>query len=515
MHDNTLTDENRDKLIQIAERYGQQLKFYNVEELCADRLAEINNYFPQAKESHFSIAMFYRLLIPYLLLPQGIETAIYLDSDIIVNLDIAEFWQIDLGDKPFGAITRASQFKDEERANTSKNIPLVGEGVVKPEDYFHSGLLLMNLKVLSKEEATILAGMKFVGENPQFIYPDQDVLNYCFSTAYLKLPVKFNRFVMSARPENEWTIDKKIYHFAASRISLVMDTNDPYNQLFMDYFIKTPWAEADTRIALTGGLPSRKYYAVSVVIPMYNEEEFIGECLDSLLAQTFQAFEVIVVDDCSTDNSVEIVKEFAPKFNGRLKLTKTEKNSQTGGYVPRNIGIKLAHGEYVQFLDSDDMILGNALESLYKAAVFYDADVVYTSSFYRLDAPNDIYLYRDGTSRKMAGIRTLLTVDEPTTNLNRLLLESGEGNFRSCWTKFVRRDLLIKNKIFFPNLPTSGDFIWSINAYCHARRFLRISTPFHLYRRYNTNSIGRTIRPAQEQCLYWCSSFVDFTRACW
>ena len=77
--------------------------------------------------------------------------------------------------------------------------------------------------------------------------------------------------------------------------------------------------------------------AVSVIIPMYNAEKYIGECLESLLLQTFQDFEVIVVDDCSTDNSFSIVESYIPKFDGRLKLTKTEKNSGGGGYVPRNI----------------------------------------------------------------------------------------------------------------------------------------------------------------------------------
>jgi len=507
LHDNTLTDDNRDKLIQIAERYGQSLKFYNVEELCADRLAEIKEYFPNFDVDRYSFAAFYRFFIPQLL-SQGIEKAIYLDSDIIVNLDIAELWQVELENKPLGAVPEIDIGLSLKRSGHP-----VGEGVVKEEDYFNAGVLLMNLKILRDEEATISAGMKFISENPQFKFIDQDILNYCFSTSYLKLPVKFDCFVNEfARRNDEWAIDKKIYHYVDMKFSFRMDTNDPYSRLFMDYFIKTPLIDDDTRAALTRGLLYRKNYCVSVVIPMYNAAEFIGECLDSLLIQTFQDFEVIIVDDCSTDDSVAIVEEYAPKFNGRLKLTKTKENSGND-CVPRNIGMMLARGEYIQFIDADDMILGTAFETLYKAAILYEADVVYTASCYYLRAPNDVLLYKDGTSKKIPTVQTKFTFDDPTTNLNRLLLEPGEGNFHGACTKFVRRDFLIENKLFFPNLSIAGDFIWVINIYCHVRRFLRIATPLYLYRTYNSNSMLRTNRPPKEQYRHYFFAFVDFTRA--
>ena len=83
--------------------------------------------------------------------------------------------------------------------------------------------------------------------------------------------------------------------------------------------------------------------AVSVIIPMYNAENYIGECLDSLLGQTFQNFELIVVDDCSTDSSCEIVESYIPKFDGRLKLYHTEKNTGSG-LIARNIGLDYASG---------------------------------------------------------------------------------------------------------------------------------------------------------------------------
>ena len=80
---------------------------------------------------------------------------------------------------------------------------------------------------------------------------------------------------------------------------------------------------------------------ISVIIPMYNAQDFIIECLKSLKLQTFKDFEIIVVDDCSTDNSVKLVKAFAKKFNMQIKTAKTKKNSGGGGYIPRNIGLTI------------------------------------------------------------------------------------------------------------------------------------------------------------------------------
>ncbi|MBR0101963.1 MAG: glycosyltransferase family 2 protein, partial [Selenomonadaceae bacterium] len=156
--------------------------------------------------------------------------------------------------------------------------------------------------------------------------------------------------------------------------------------------------------------------AVSVIIPMYNVESYVGECLESVLKQTFQDFEVIVVDDCSTDDSVKIVEEYAPKFDGRLRLFSMEKNTGTPG-KPRNKGIELAHGEYIQFLDADDFMILHALEALYTAAKKYDADVVYSAAHYLMKNPDDVKTIKDGEGKKFLeeGLEDepALTVDDP------------------------------------------------------------------------------------------------------
>ena len=121
--------------------------------------------------------------------------------------------------------------------------------------------------------------------------------------------------------------------------------------------------------------------AVSVIIPLYNAGNFLPVCLESLLIQTFDDFEVIVVDDCSTDSSLTVAESYRERFNGRLKLARTRKNSGNCA-VPRNVGLPFSRGEYLFFLDSDDFVTLTALEELYFLAKKFDADVVHCEKWY-------------------------------------------------------------------------------------------------------------------------------------
>lgn len=233
LHDDSLTDENRDKLSLIARRCWQHVKFYNVAELCADKLAQMVKMVPVVEKSRVSVGAFFKLLIPQII-PQNIKKIIYLDADIIANLDINELWQIELGDKILGVVT--------ERANGIGTFLVSRDGFVKPEDYFNSGVLLMNLNLLRGEEETILAGVKFKAEHLQYKQFDQLIFNYCFATRALKLPVKFNRFVGRARAKNE-LLDEKIYHYAG--VALTLEMSDPFNRLWMEYFMRTPFLDIE------------------------------------------------------------------------------------------------------------------------------------------------------------------------------------------------------------------------------------------------------------------------------
>ena len=240
MHDDTLTQDNRDKFSCIADRYGQLVKFYNVEELCADKINKYVELVPTVKNSRVTRGAFYKFLIPDIL-DASIKKVIYLDADIIVNLDINELWQIEMADKPLAVV-----LEKDNGALPSIFSRLCREGFVKEENYFNSGMIVMNLKVLRREEDTILAGIKFRGEHPKFFFFDQEIFNYCFETRTLKLPAKFNRLLKESRKRGDFSVGKEIYHYAGDKMGLGLDINDPYNRLWWSYFIKTPWFDVDT-----------------------------------------------------------------------------------------------------------------------------------------------------------------------------------------------------------------------------------------------------------------------------
>lgn len=91
---------------------------------------------------------------------------------------------------------------------------------------------------------------------------------------------------------------------------------------------------------------------ISIIIPAYNSEKYIIETINSVLAQTYKDWELLIVDDCSTDDTAKIIKSYVKKDN-RIKYFKTDKN--TGAFCARNIGIKKAVGDFICFLDSDDV----------------------------------------------------------------------------------------------------------------------------------------------------------------
>ena len=222
--------------------------------------------------------------------------------------------------------------------------------------------------------------------------------------------------------------------------------------------------------------------AVSVVIPMYNTENYISECLESLLNQTLQNFEVIVADDCSTDNSVAVAEKMTSAFaakNLKLSIIKLKQNSGCPG-IPRNIALDFAKGKYIYFLDSDDFLDETALEDFYKVAEKFSADVVHAQKSFRYKEINgkfeDNLLNLD--LDEILEIPTLETFDIAQRVTNFV----GKKYSTLMCNKFFRREFLTENDIKIPAIRFSEDCIFSLMCVTCAKNYVRIPFIGHHYR---------------------------------
>ena len=236
--------------------------------------------------------------------------------------------------------------------------------------------------------------------------------------------------------------------------------------------------------------PIQRCPLVSVIIPMYNAARFISQTLESLLYQTMQDFEVIVVDDCSTDNSVEIAESLAEKFGGRLHVIKLAENNGSGA-IPRNIGIQFACGKYITFLDNDDLYTKTALEELSGLAEEYQAEVVHTDGFFLLD--NEKFKTAD-TKELLDTKNYKVVLCNPSTPrltvptyasdnfAERMHLWLNSDFHWTTWSLFCRRDFWVKNQINFPNMSVSDDIVANFSCLCKAEKVLRVPNITYIYR---------------------------------
>lgn len=193
---------------------------------------------------------------------------------------------------------------------------------------------------------------------------------------------------------------------------------------------------------------------VSIIIPVYNVEKYLKKCVDSILSQSFTKFELILVDDGSTDNSPQICDEYTSKDNRVHVLHK--KNG--GVSAARNDGLDVAQGEYVSFIDSDDWVEEDYLQTLLN---YNEFDIVFFS--HRL-------IYEDGYSSKFlfqekeADTRNIWNV------ITFLKKNSTEWNFYGyTWNKIFRRAIIEKYKVrFVEGLRVSEDEVFTLDYCTHA-----------------------------------------------
>ena len=204
---------------------------------------------------------------------------------------------------------------------------------------------------------------------------------------------------------------------------------------------------------------------VSVLVPIYNVEEFLPECLDSLVNQTLRDIEIICINDGSTDNSLNIIKKYASKDN-RIKII-DKKNTGYGDSM--NQGLKKAMGEYVGIVESDDFIERDAFEIMYNLAKKKNVEVVKSNFYeYYTDQRRDI-----GRSNMFLSQEVEKIID-PRKN-RHIFYEQP-----SIWSAIYNNDFLKKNDICF--LPSPGasyqDAGFNFKVWASARRAYFVDEAF-------------------------------------
>lgn len=219
----------------------------------------------------------------------------------------------------------------------------------------------------------------------------------------------------------------------------------------------------------------------SIIIPVYNVEKFLVECLESIVSQTFPHFEVICVNDGSTDNSLAILQEYANK-DSRFKLISQENQGQG---IARNKGIDLAKGEYILFVDPDDFIQPNTLEVL--DAKFQQADVDIIQLDYMTCKENGSSCRTKTFKNRMKKYFGYLIKDNQIFNWKDVKKKNLEKMFLVSWDKAYKLGFLKKYNIKFAENKIGEDQIFSISTNFLADRILYINKAFYTYRkRYNS-----------------------------
>lgn len=175
---------------------------------------------------------------------------------------------------------------------------------------------------------------------------------------------------------------------------------------------------------------------ISVIIPCFNAERFLKECLESLLNQSFKDIEVITINDGSSDDTLKILNKFA-SIDNRLVII-DQKNS--GASAARNAGIKLAKGEYLAFLDSDDFAAKDSLSKFYEAAKKYDADTVF----------GDFNTYKDGYTTKVNNyICEGGLLDKESFLFDYFTIDKAKSIFPTMCAKLIKTSLIKENNLLF------------------------------------------------------------------
>ncbi len=226
-----------------------------------------------------------------------------------------------------------------------------------------------------------------------------------------------------------------------------------------------------------------EHIKVSVIVPVYNTGPFLEECLDSLCRQTLKEIEIICVNDSSTDNSAEILEQYAER-DDRIKVIYNE-HTGYGAASARNRGLEDARGEYLSFLDSDDYFDLSMLEKAYTKAAALHADIVMY----------DAQRFKDQTGEYVPTEDVLRAEYIPKKEVfsgRDFPDEIYLSTIGAAWCMLVRHEHVVKHHLYFQSLYHADDFFFTYSAMSCAERMTAIHEKLLFYRVANQKSQSAT-----------------------
>ena len=217
---------------------------------------------------------------------------------------------------------------------------------------------------------------------------------------------------------------------------------------------------------------------ISIIVPVYNVEKYLSECLESLISQTLSDIEIICINDGSKDSSLEILEKYAQK-DKRIVVINQE---NSGVSTARNTGMKCANGEYIGFIDSDDWIDSDFYEKLYNSAKNNDADIVVAS----------IIRYRKCVQK----YRVKYTNEKVYTDLQDKISACSIPKICYVWNKLYKNEI-IKDKLFTPNVYFE-DVIWLPKVIKCANKIVTVADTNYYYRVNNNSIVKKTSKKKQQ-----------------
>ncbi len=217
---------------------------------------------------------------------------------------------------------------------------------------------------------------------------------------------------------------------------------------------------------------------ITIVIPVYNVEAYIEDCLKSVAAQTYNGdIECIVVDDCTPDGSCAIIERFIKEYNGNIDFKLLHHNKNRGLSAARNTGIDAATGEYIYFLDSDDEITPECIELLAEPLKQKKYDFVIGN--YETLGSDVIFP------------QLLVEMDEVTSNEEIRRLYFQRKWYMMAWNKLCNLEFISKEMLYFKEGLINEDNLWSFQLACTAKSMSVIKEDTYRYKVRESSIMGR------------------------